>query len=146
MLTIILGILCLIFAYLIVAIFYNWKENASGELRNIRFILIALYNAILAIYAFPKNIQGLIFFIHSTDENEKLIFPLAKYYYFDWGAQDPRPDWLMFSLTYILLGTVLLYLPTKLISGIKSYWKCVLMTILLTVIPVLIFNLSRLFS
>jgi len=138
------GLIYFVFDYLIVAIVYNWKQFSIKRLWNVRFIIIAVYNAIIGHFSFIAIIK-IILSIYWTEETPDgrigYVYPLAKYYLLDWGISDvPRLNLLMLSLTYIIIGSILLYLPNKYILKITNKWKCILITILLTIIPVLIFD------
>jgi hypothetical protein len=139
-----LALICFVLDYLIIAIIYYWKPCTLKKLWNIRFFIIALVNTIIAHFSF-YIILIIIFSISWTegltpDGRIKRIIPLAKYYFIDWGTHMPSYNYLMFSLTYLIAGSILLYLPNKFILGITSKRKCILITILLTLIPVLIIN------
>lgn len=129
-----LGLICFVFDYIIVAIIYNWKQYSIRKLWNVRFIIIAVSNTIIAFFSFPV----ILVIIYSID----WIFPLDKYFFNDlYAIPAPVPNFSMFSIAYLIAGSILLYFPNQYILRITSKWKCILITILLTVIPVIIFRM-----
>jgi hypothetical protein len=140
-----LALICFVLDYLIVAIIFNWRQYSLRKLWNVQFIIIAIINTIIAHFSFDI-IMGVVDSISWTegltpDGRSNIVFPLAKYYYLDWDTPHPVVNIFTLSLTYIIIGSNLLYFPNKFISKVTSKWKCALITILLTIIPILIIKL-----
>jgi hypothetical protein len=141
MLSMIFIILCLALTYLIIAIFYNWKHFSLKNLWNIRFVLTVMFNTIILIFSFPL-IAYLTHSIHWTAQNlngqTEQIYPLEKIFFSNDYGKSVIIKFLAFLFAFILIGLVLLYLPNKYMLRIKNNWKCVLLTIILSLVPLFI--------